>query len=86
MIAEHTALALVRATLEAPGTVTDTVLIGAVMGSEDPQQHHLDTTKALMRISAGLLNLMGGNNSQKALNILGSIEAAYQTEGTDSCS
>ena len=83
MNAEQTALALVRSTLTATGSVTDTVLIEAVMGSEDPQQHHLDTTKALMRISAGLLNLMGGNNPDIALNILGSIEAAYQTEGTN---
>lgn len=80
MTPEDTALALVRATLNAPGTVTDTALIEAVMVSEDPQQHHLDTTKSLMRFCAGLLNLMGGNNPQIALNILGSIETAYQAQ------
>lgn len=81
MTPEDTALALVRATLNAPGAVTDTDLIEAVMASEDPQQHHLDTTKSLMRFCAGLLNLMGGNNPQVALNILESIETAYKTQG-----
>ncbi|MDQ0922486.1 hypothetical protein QF038_000994 [Pseudarthrobacter sp. W1I19] len=83
MTPEDTAIALLRATLEAPGTVTDTVLIEAVMVSEDPQQHHLDTTKSLMRFCAGLLNLMGGNRPQVALNILESIESAYKTQGRD---
>jgi len=78
---EDTALALIRATLGAPGTVTDTVLIEAVMASQDPQQHHLDTTKSLVRFCAGLLNLMAGNKPEVALNILTSIETAYQTEG-----
>jgi hypothetical protein len=82
MTPEDTALALLRATLEAPGTVTDTFLIEAVMVSEDPQQHHLDTTKSLVRFCAGLLNLMGGN-PQVALNILQSIETAYQTQETN---
>lgn len=81
MSAEDTALALIRATLAAPGTVTDTVLIEAVMVSEDPQQHHLETTKSLVRFCVGLLNLMGGNKPQVALNILESIETAYKTQG-----
>ncbi|KQQ89455.1 hypothetical protein [Arthrobacter sp. Leaf137] len=83
MTPEDTALALLRATLEAPGTVTDTVLIEAVMVSADPQQHHLDTTKSLMRFCAGLLNLMGRNDPRIALNILESIETAYKTQGRD---
>jgi len=77
--AEDTALALVRATIAAPGTVTDTTLIEAVMASDDPQQHHLDTTKSLMRFCAGLLNLMANNRHEVALNILESIATAYET-------
>lgn len=83
MSPEETALALVRATLEAPGTVTDTVLIQAVLSSDDPQQHHLDTTKSLMRMVAALLDLMGSHNTDQALLLLAGIEAAYKIEGTN---
>lgn len=83
MSPEETALALVRATLEAPGTVTDTVLIQAVLASDDPQQHHLDTTKSLMRITAALLDLMAMHRTDQALLLLAGIEAAYKIEGTN---
>lgn len=82
MSAEQSALALVRMSLEAPGTVTDTVLIGAAMNSDDPQQHHLDITKSLMRFVAGLLNVAGRYETAEALRILTTIEHEYQTEST----
>ncbi|MEJ1193047.1 hypothetical protein [Pseudarthrobacter sp. CCNWLW207] len=80
MSPELTALALVRQILEAPGTITDSLLMEAAMGAADPLQHQLDITRSLIRIIGALLNIAGGTN-ERALIILSSIEAEYQTEG-----
>lgn len=77
MSAELTALALVRQTITAPGTVSDTVLMEAAMGSDDPLQHQLDITNALVRTVGALLNIAGGT-PERALTLLNSIETEYK--------
>ncbi|VXB57103.1 conserved hypothetical protein [Arthrobacter sp. 8AJ] len=52
---EETALALIRQAISDRESITDITLMTAAMGSEDPLQHQIDITRALVRITASLL-------------------------------
>jgi hypothetical protein len=76
---EKAALALIGQTIAAPGSVTDIDILNEAMKNDDPQQGLLDITRSLIRISAGLMEVLGGMTPGGSIAILGSVTTAYDT-------
>ncbi|GAA1276925.1 hypothetical protein [Arthrobacter pascens] len=74
---QEAAFALISQVLERPGSLTDAHVITAAMDSEDPQQRQLDIAKALVTISAGLMDSMAEGHPDGGLLVLALVLEAF---------
>jgi hypothetical protein len=74
---QEAAFALISQVLEHPGSLTDADIINAALDSGDPQQRQLDIAKALVIISAGLMDHMAEGHPDGGLLVLALVHEAF---------